>query len=145
MIAIDITLVQAKGNTLSYNDILPAQNDNYIEIIEFFNSCVADSLILNTVMPFPEYFQADEPYLSTTTRYYAINTTRATEFQERFMSLTAPFSMQKLWIAHGFDSQSITQTQIVFEDEPAYQLVDLVDVNDNLLWGVVFPFINITQ
>jgi hypothetical protein len=139
MIAIDITLVQANGNPFSYYDTLPVQNDNYTEIIEFFNSCIADSLILNTVIPFPDYFQAEEPYLSTTTRYYAINTTKATEFQERFMSLTAPFSMQKLWVAHEYD-QSVAQTQIVFEDEPADQLVDLVDVNDNLLWGVVFPF-----
>lgn len=144
MIAIDITLVQANGNPFSYDDILPFQNDNYIEIIEFFNSCVADSLILNTVLPFPEYWQPDESYSSMVTRYYAINTTKATEFQERFMSLTAPFSIQKFWIAHGFDNRPVTQTQIVFEDEPADQLVDLVDVNDNLLWGVVFPF-SITQ
>ena len=55
------------------------------------------------------------------------------------MSVTAPFSMKQFWEANGFEISSATQTQIVFEDEPAEQLTDLVDVNDNLLWGVIMP------
>jgi hypothetical protein len=140
MIAIDVVQVQANGNPFSYSDISDTLNNNYVELIEFFNSCVADSLILNTVIPFAADFQPDEPYLSSTCRYYAINTTKATEFQERFMSITAPFSIKQFWMANGYNIQSVTQTQIVFEDEPAGLLLDLVDVNDNLLWGAQFPY-----
>ena len=136
MIAIDITMIQANGNTFSHNDLLPTVNNNRTEMIEFFNSCVTDSLVLNTVIPTPLGDQEDQPYV---TRYYAINTVKATEFQERFMSITSPFSIQEFWTANGF-AQSMTQTQIVFEDEPADQLKDLVDVNDNLLWGVLYPY-----
>ena len=137
MIAIDVTMIQANGNTFSHNDLLPTVNNNRAEMIEFFNSCVTDSLVLNTVIPTVLGDQEDRPY---TTRYYAINTVKATEFQERFMSVTAPFSMKQFWEANGFEISSATQTQIVFEDEPAEQLTDLVDVNDNLLWGVIMPF-----
>ena len=143
MIAIDVVQVQANGNPFSYYNISDILNNNYVELVEFFNSCIADSLVLNTVMPFAADFQAAEPYLSISCRYYAINTTKATEFQERFMSITAPFSIKQFWMANGYDIQSFTQTQIVFEDEPASQLVDLVDINDNLLWGAQYPF-NVT-
>jgi len=136
MIAIDITHAQINGNPFSHNDLLPLVNDNRIEMITFFNSCVTDSLVLNTVMNIPGIDHAYSRDLSHTTRYYAINTAKATEFQERFMSDTAPFSMKQLWAANGFEIQSITQTQVVFEDEAADQLLDLVDVNDDLLWGL---------
>ena len=139
MIAIDITMIQANGNTFSHNDLLPTVNNNRTEMIEFFNSCVTDSLVLNTVINFPGIDHAYRRDLSQTTRYYSINTIKATEFQERFMSITSPFSIQEFWTANGF-AQSMTQTQIVFEDEPADQLKDLVDVNDNLLWGVLYPY-----
>ena len=141
MIAIDITMVRADGNPFSYDDVSETLNNNYVELIEFFNSCIADSLVLNTVIPFPSDFQPDRRDPITATRYYAINTIKATEFQERFMSITAPFSIKQFWMANGFVIQSFTQTPIVFEDEPTDQLVDLVDVNDNLLWGVQYPFI----
>jgi hypothetical protein len=140
MIAIDVIMNRADGNPSSYNDVSDILNNNYIELIEFFNSCVADGLVLNTMIPFPPYSQSDVPELTTTTRYYAINTIKATEFQERFMSITAPFSIKQFWMANGFVIQSFTQTQIMFEDEPADQLLDLVDVNDNLLWGVLYPY-----
>ena len=144
MIAIDVTMIQANGNTFSHNDLLPTVNNNRTEMIEFFNSCVTDSLVLNTVMNLPGIDHAYRRDLSQTTRYYSINTTKATEFQERFMSITAPFSMKQLWMANGFDIQSVTQTQIVFEDEPTDQLLDLVDVNNNLLWGLeISEFIEI--
>ena len=144
MIAIDVTMIQANGNTFSHNDLLPTVNNNRTEMIEFFNSCVTDSLVLNTVMNLPGIDYAYRRDLSQTTRYYSINTTKATEFQERFMSITAPFSMKQLWMANGFDIQSVTQTQIVFEDEPTDQLLDLVDVNNNLLWGLeITEFIEI--
>lgn len=140
MIAIDVVQVQANGNPFSYYDIADILNNNYVTLVEFFNSCIADSLVLNTVIPYASGFQEDEPYLSTSCRYYAINTTKATEFQERFMSITAPFSVKQFWMANGYDIQSFAQTQIVFEDEPGSQLLDLVDVNDNLLWGAQFPY-----
>ena len=136
MIAIDVTLVQVNGNPFNSDDLTPLINDNYVELIEFFNSCVTDSLVLNTVIPTVLGDQEDRPY---TTRYYAINTVKATEFQERFMSITSPFSIEEFWTTNGF-AQSMTQTQIVFEDKPADQLKDLVDVNDNLLWGVLYPY-----
>ena len=140
MIAIDVVQVQANGNPFSYSDISDITNNNYIKLVEFFNSCVADGLVLNTVVPSPSYFQKDEPCLSISCRYYAINTTKATEFQERLMSITAPFSIKQFWMTNGYDIQSVTQTQIVFEDEPTDQGFDLVDVNDNLVWGVIHPY-----
>lgn len=142
MIAIDVIMSRADGNPFSSDAVSEIINNNYIEVIEFFNSCIADSLVINTVIPFSTLdFQPDRGELSTATRYYAINTTKATEFQERFMSITAPFSIKQFWMANEFAIQSFTQTQIVFEDEPADEFVDLVDVNDNLLWGVQYPLI----
>ena len=137
MIAIDIVQVETDGSPFGPVDLTTIINNNYLTLIEFFNSCVNDSLVLNTVSPFPTDYIPGEPYV---TRYYAINTIKATEFQERFVSITAPFSMKQFWEANGFEISSATQTQIVFEDEPAEQLTDLVDVNDNLLWGVLMPF-----
>ena len=137
MIAIDIVQVETDGSPFSPNDLTAIINNNYLTLIEFFNSCVDDSLVLNTVSPFPTEYIPGEPFV---TRYYAINTVKATEFQERFMSVTAPFSMKQFWEANGFEISSATQTQIVFEDEPADQLTDLVDVNDNLLWGIIYPY-----
>ena len=60
--------------------------------------------------------------------------------QNSWPSLPAPFSIKQFWEANGFEISSATQTQIVFEDEPADQLTDLVDVNDNLLWGTIWPY-----
>ena len=137
MIAIDIVQVETNGSPFLPTDLTEILNNNYLTLIEFFNSCVDDSLVLNTVSPFPPDYVSGEPFV---TRYYAINTTKATEFQERFMSITAPFSMKQFWEANGFEISSATQTQIVFEDEPAEQLTDLVDVNDNLLWGTIMPY-----
>ena len=131
MIAIDIVQVETDGSPFGPVDLTTIINNNYLTLIEFFNSCVNDSLVLNTVSPFPTDYIPGEPYV---TRYYAINTDKATAFQERFVSVTAPFSMKQFWMANGFDIQSITQTQIVFEDEPADQLTDLVDRNSNLMW-----------
>jgi len=136
MIAIDIVQVETDGSPFGPTDLVTIINDNYLTLIEFFNSCVDDSLVLNTVSPFPANYIPGEPFV---TRYYAINTVKATEFQERFASITAPFSMKQFWEANGFEISSVTQTQIVFEDEPAEQLTDLVDVNDNLLWGTLWP------
>ena len=136
MIAIDIVQVETDGSPFGPVDLTTIINNNYLTLIEFFNSCVDDSLVLNTVSPFPRDYIPGEPYV---TRYYAINTIKATEFQERFVSITAPFSMKQFWEANGFEISSVTQTQIVFEDEPADQLTDLVDVNDNLLWGEIVP------
>ena len=137
MIAIDIVQIETDGSPFSPNDLTAIINNNYLTLIEFFNSCVDDSLVLNTVSPFPPDYIPGEPFI---TRYYAINTVKATEFQERFVSITAPFSMKQFWEANGFEISSATQTQIVFEDEPADQLTDLVDVNDNLLWGIIYPY-----
>ena len=136
MIAIDVVQVETDGSPFSPVDLTAIINNNYLTLIEFFNSCVTDSLVLNTVSPFPTEYIPGEPFV---TRYYAINTVKATEFQERFMSITSPFSIEEFWTTNGF-AQSMTQTQIVFEDEPADQLKDLVDVNDNLLWGVLYPY-----
>ena len=130
-------MVQFNGDPFTAADLATINNDNCAELIEFLNSCVEDSLVLNTVISFPADYQPGEPYI---TRYYAINTDKATAFQERFMSVTAPFSMKQFWMANGFDIQSITQTQIVFEDEPADQLTDLVDRNSNLMWGTIMPY-----
>jgi hypothetical protein len=132
MIAIDVTMVQTNGDPFGESELREILSTNYTELIEFFNSCVDDGLVLNTVIPYPGIDSQDQPFI---TRYYAINTTKATEFQERFMSDTAPFSMKQFWAANDYTIQSITQTQIVFEDEPAYQLVDLVNVSTDLLWG----------
>jgi len=132
MIAIDVSMVQSDGFPFGENELRVALARNYTELIEFFNSCVDDGLVLNTVIPYPATDSIDQPFV---TRYYAINTTKATEFQERFMSDTASFSMKQFWAANDYTIQSITQTQIVFEDEPAYQLVDLVNVSTDLLWG----------
>lgn len=132
MIAIDVTMAQADGDPFGESNLLAVLGNNYAGIIEFFNSCVDDGLILNTVIPYPGIDSQDQPFV---TRYYAINSTKATEFQERFMSDTAPFSMKQFWAAHDFEIETITQTQIVFEDEPAHQLVDLVNVSTDLLWG----------
>ena len=137
MIAIDVIMIQSNGDPFTAADLATINNDNYAELIEFLNSCIEDSLVLNSVIPFPPEHQPGEPYV---TRYYAINTVKATAFQERFMSVTAPFSMKQFWMANGFDIQSITQTQIVFEDEPADQLTDLVDRNSNLMWGTIMPY-----
>ena len=137
MIAIDVVQVETDGSPFSPVDLTAIINNNYLTLIEFFNSCVTDSLVLNTVSPFPPDYIPGEPFI---TRYYAINTVKATEFQERFVSITAPFSMKQFWEANGFEISSATQTQIVFEDEPADQLTDLVDVNDNLLWGIIYPY-----
>ena len=136
MIAIDTTLVQSNGAPFSPGDLSPIINANYAELVEFFNSCVTDSLVLNTVLSFVPTYQEDQPFI---TRYYAIDTVKATEFQERFMSITAPFSIKQFWAANGFEISAMTQTQIVFENEPADELEDLVDVNTNLLWGVPYP------
>jgi len=138
MIAIDVGLARANGNPFSYRDLTPVVNQYYVELIEFFNSCVADSLILNTTIPYTDNMPHSVP--PHTTRYYAINTDKATEFQERFMSDTAPFSVKQMWAANGFSISNITQTQIVFEDEPADELLDLVDVDDNILWGSIHPY-----
>jgi len=138
MIAIDVTMVHANGDPFTSIDLATINNDHYAELIEFLNSCIDDSLVLNSVIPFPPDHQPGEPYV---TRYYAINTAKATAFQERFMSVTAPFSMKQFWMANGYDIQSIIQTQIVFEDEPADQLTDLVDVNSNLMWGTTMPYV----
>ncbi len=138
MIAIDVTMIQANGDPFTTIDLATINNNNYLTLIEFLNSCIDDSLVLNSVIPFPPEHEAGEPYV---TRYYAINTAKATAFQERFMSVTAPFSMKQFWMANGYDIQSIIQTQIVFEDEPADQLTDLVDVNSNLMWGTTMPYV----
>ena len=134
MIAIDVTMIYNNGNPVSSQDVDQIVEDNIAEVKGFFSSCIADGLILNTVTDGLTSF-ADPPY---TSRYYAINTVNATEFQERFMSLTAPFSMQQFWMANGFKISIITQSQIMFEDEPAEDLVPLVDVDDNLLWGNLY-------
>ena len=130
MIAIDVTMVRADGNPFSYDDLILIINDQYVELIEFFDSCIADSLIINTC--------TDNV---STTRYYAINTAKATEFQERFMSVTAPFSIQQFWMANGFTITAVTQTQVVFENEPTSLLEDLINVDDNLLWGWMYPIL----
>ena len=136
MIAIDVVQVETDGSPFGPADLATIINNNYLTLIEFFNSCIDDSLVLNTVSPFPANYIPGESFV---TRYYAINTVKATEFQQRFASITAPFSMKQFWEANGFEISSTTQTQIVFEDEPAEQLTDLVDVNDNLLWGTIWP------
>jgi len=133
MIAIDVTMINANGDPVFSDDLVPIITDNCAQLIEFFNSCVTDNLVLNTVIDGSSVY--DQPY---TNRYYAVDTIKATEFQERLMSITAPFSIKQFWIANGFDIESVIQRQIVFEDEPANQLEDLVDVNDNLLWGYVY-------
>lgn len=132
MIAIDVTMAHTSGDPFGESELLAVLSNQYAELIEFFNSCVDDGLVLNTVIPYPDVDTQDQPF---TTRYYAINTTKATEFQERFMSDTAPFSVKQFWATHNYVIQTITQTQIVFEDEPAYQLVDLVNESNDLLWG----------
>jgi hypothetical protein len=136
MIAIDVTMVQANGDPFSFGTLTPIVDVHYVKLIEFFNSCVDDGLLLNTVKFDVATYQEGEPHI---TRYYAINTVKATEFQERFVSVTAPFSIKQFWTANGFEITTVTQTQIIFENEPTDDLYDLVNVNTNLLWGEIYP------
>ena len=136
MIAIYATFHPDQGG-LSNNELAPLINDRHVDFIEFFNSCVVDGLILNTV----RFRPIDDDTIFHLPVFYSIDETKAAEFQERFMSDTASFSIKQFWVANGFRVGGITQTSIVFEDVPTDELVELVDIEHTQMYGTSWPIL----
>ena len=119
----DVTPVSSKVD----RDLIFDQN--FDQMIDFFQMCVDQQLCLNLCKVEPD--PTPEGWYVVTT-YFATDHERADQFIAVFTDMSADFSISKLWseISHRF---IITKKPVDFDLENSTAL--LVDSEQRILWG----------
>ena len=138
MIAIDTRIQPFEGQEIeadkNWQDIFLA--DSQPELIAFFQECVDQNLILNSVgwsqLPEEKYNYDNH----STVRYYSVDLEKAEVFKQKLEDMAATFSLKKFWSENKFDF-IIEQSLVDFDQE----MIAFDAVNSELseVWGTGFP------
>jgi len=133
MIAIDVKMFAINSDTtLTENQKILLTNNEYEKIMNFFQECVDQSIVLN-------FFTYRESVDHDLTTYFASSIEKAEMFEQKFQDLTAEFSMRKFWNEFALDV-SISQREVDFDEGTlANSGAELVNTEQSKIWGYEYP------
>jgi hypothetical protein len=133
MIAIDVKMFAIDNDTsLTENNKILFTNNEYEKIMNFFQECVDQSIVLN-------FFIYEESVDYDLTTYFASSVEKAQMFEQKFQDLTAEFSMKKFWNEFVLDI-TISQREVDFDEGAlANSGAELVNKEHSRIWGYSYP------
>jgi hypothetical protein len=116
--------------------------DSQPELVAFFQQCVDENLIFNTLQHNePAIIHCDYD-LHHTMRYYSADTSKAEAFKQKLEDMSANFSLKKFWANNKFNLTVELSTVDYDTQSPQF---DVVNTTLSTVWGINFPDRKIAQ